>query len=470
MVVVGKRSAMRRGENARGALLALAMLGVVSTTAAAQDPRTMPPDSWLEIPGTHLRDVAPPPEFDVLRGGEGLAAVIDHWSGAALDTTRSRLIVWGGGGSGYYGNELYVFDVATLAWSRLTDPSLAASVATGPVCGDPLPDGTPAPRSTYGGLAFLEHADRLFALGGGGTCGGCGKTLPWTYHFAGEGWRSHPPIDAAPATGCGNVAVYDPAANLLYFGDQSAASIGLWSYDIDRDAWSHLAGEPTDDFYSNTGAIDTRRRQLVFAGYGTDADASGLFSYPLDESPMVREAWPWRGTTGEPIAREWGPGFDYDPSRDRFVAWIGSPDAPDAPAYILDPETRTWTVSSALGAPPPSQNGTYGRWRYVASVDAFILVTSVDGNVFFYKPPGAVVPQDGGASLDGGAIVDGGANAPLDASSSFDAPSAGRAHPHFRGSSLGGCRIAARRGGRGAAFGGCVLLAAISIALARRRA
>jgi hypothetical protein len=32
-----------------------------------------------------------------------------------------------------------------------------------------------------------------------------------------------------------------------------------------------------------------------------------------------------------------------------------------------------------------ARNGVFGRWRYVASVNAFIAVSNAGGNVFFYK-------------------------------------------------------------------------------------
>jgi hypothetical protein len=37
-------------------------------------------------------------------------------------------------------------------------------------------------------------------------------------------------------------------------------------------------------------------------------------------------------------------------------------------------------------APAPTQNGIFGRWRYVPSLDAFVVVTAIDQNVQFYKP------------------------------------------------------------------------------------
>src|SRR5262245_42471120 len=97
-----------------GALLLACSL--VSVSRAADLP-PLQPGVWVEVPGSRLRDVAPPSP------GGNVSKMIDAWSGGALDPQRGWLLVWGGGHSDYAGNELYAFDVNTLAWNRLTNPS-----------------------------------------------------------------------------------------------------------------------------------------------------------------------------------------------------------------------------------------------------------------------------------------------------------------------------------------------------------
>src|SRR5690348_7701856 len=65
--------------------------------------------AWQELPNTQLQSVCPPDNF----GGMNYAFsafcsnVIAAWNGAVADTTRNRLIIWGGGHTDYYGNEIY---------------------------------------------------------------------------------------------------------------------------------------------------------------------------------------------------------------------------------------------------------------------------------------------------------------------------------------------------------------------------
>jgi hypothetical protein len=56
----------------------------------------------------------------------------------------------------------------------------------------------------------------------------------------------------------------------------------------------------------------------------------------------------------------------------------------------LNPETHEWKSYEHPGAPYDTDKTKfveriYGRWRYVPSVNAFITVTSVDADVYFYK-------------------------------------------------------------------------------------
>jgi hypothetical protein len=267
----------------------------------------------------------------------------------------------GGGGHGdYHGNELYAFDVPTLAWQRITDPF------PDPVRDQQInADGTPNARHTYNGLAYLAHADRLFACGG--ALSGKGYALcdtTWTYDFSAKTWEAHPRQEHSPRGGIGHCCAYDPVSKRVFFGNDK----GLFAYTVDADAWVQL----TDDaFYYNTLAVDPKRRLLVGTGN------KGLFSYDLANGHPVRHALTSSG--GDAIITAGNPGFDYDPVADRLVGWF------KGMVYILDDETWTWSTHDVPGGPPDSANGTYGRWRYVPAVNAFILVTAWDADVFFYK-------------------------------------------------------------------------------------
>ena len=104
------------------------------------------PGEWYRVPNSKLDAVLPSP-VPVGDNRPGTPeSVIYEWSGGAYDTTRDRLIVWGGGHNNYSGNEIYAFDLATLRWQRLTDPS--ANVG-GTESSGYYPDGRPRSRHTF---------------------------------------------------------------------------------------------------------------------------------------------------------------------------------------------------------------------------------------------------------------------------------------------------------------------------------
>jgi len=327
--------------------------------AAQTTPGTMPADSWLSVPNTPMRSVAPVNgQFAGTWGVGGPGMVIAAWGGGALDTKRGRLILWGGGHADYYGNELYAFDIASLGWTRLTDPTV------NPVMDQEVnSDGTPNSRHTYGGLAYVAHADRFFGQAGslaGVGFAKCDKT--WTFDFDAKKWTDRNP----PTTSGGGFGVncsYDPATKKVWWG-----RTGLWSYDYDANTWTK---HNNDDFYYFTSTVDTKRGQMIVVGNGE------VFSYDLKNANYTKQ--PWTTTGGASFIAKGNVGLDYDPATDKIVGWRGGS------AYILDPVTQAWTVGTATGAPSEGQNGIYGRWRYVPSVNAFVVVTGLDTNVHFYK-------------------------------------------------------------------------------------
>jgi hypothetical protein len=328
----------------------------------------MAPDSWLAVPGTRLSAVVPDPaRYPRIQATNGPASIITSWSGAALDTRRDRLLVWGGGATNYWGNELYAFDIDRLAWIRLTDP------APDPVSDDreTNADGTPKSRSTYGGIAYIAHADRLFSSGG---CFGPGAapfaTASWEFDPETERWIDRRSTSAWRG-GFGCSCAYDPESGLVWWlCGQYPSTGGLWSYDHDRNTWTNRNADAAAEVAC---AMDTRRGLLVMVGNGA------VCAYDVRHADYAKQVWATTGGDGFVAAK--APGLDYDPVADRFVGWSGGA------VHVLDPETKAWTAHDSPGAPQPTANGIYGRWRYAPAVDAFVLVTAVEENVHFYRPP-----------------------------------------------------------------------------------
>jgi hypothetical protein len=325
------------------------------------------PGEWAEVPNTklehHLPDPLPP-------NWGGPETIMGAWSGGAYDTKRDRLIVWGGGHADYAGNELYVFDVNELVWSRFWGPSPEfPDIEGGGV--EAYDDGNPSSRHTYDGLEYIESVDRFWSQGGSVFPSGEVSFGTWTFDFTTKTWERK---GDAPDSTIGVVSAYDSVTGHVFHQGVSVFS----EYDAEADRYT-TRGEIPEGVWEDkrTAEIDPVRRLFVGVGQG--------YVDQWDLKSWRRKRLATKG--GKPIVDGNAPGFAYDPLRKCFVAWNGGPDV-----YTLDMETLSWTrhQSDQRGGSVPddiSAWGTYGRFRYVASKDVFIAVDAINENVFFYRMP-----------------------------------------------------------------------------------
>lgn len=336
---------------------------LAASLVAANDIRNLAPNTWVEIPNSKIRSCVPSAaQYPAIQASSGPKSIIGAWNGGLFDTKRDRFIVWGGGHADYYGNEVYAFDLGTLGWTRITDPYPAPVMNI-----EENPDGTPNSRHNYGGNAYIAHADRFFTLGG--SLAGMGSapcTLTWTFDFDSLRWSNRKPA-TRPTVSFGATSSYDPESRLVYWG----SLWGFWSYNHDSNRWTRLAQDFY--FYEHNSCIDTKRGLFIAVGNGR------VVCYDIRNKNWKRQLW---ATTGDTSGITGKPGVDYDPVNDRIVAWKGGD------VYGLNPDTKAWTVHHGMGKVSPcASNGTYGRWRYVPSLGAFITVGHIDSNVFLYKLP-----------------------------------------------------------------------------------
>jgi len=343
--------------------IAVMVLGTSHAIASPVDDLRL--DAWTRIDRASLLSVAPDDGAGrAVRCVDGPSSVVSAWSGAAYDSRRHRLLVFGGGHRNYCGNEVYAFDVHALAWTRLTEPSPP------PFDRDPLGDGAPASRHTYDGLQYSPRADRMIAFGGSRSTDGHETRLTWLFDPEARTWRNAEPAGSPPGAGQAyNLSsAYDAATDRMLMRDPRA----IYALDLAANTWTKLADAP-HTWSQQRGAIDPTRRLYFTIGAGE------FTVFDIDKQRDVTSEWSTQGADG--LIGAPAPGLDYDPDTDALVGWSGG-----AP-YILALNGRRWTRSAAPGAPAAQQPfGTFGRWRYVPDLHAFILVNAADA-VYFYRPP-----------------------------------------------------------------------------------
>ncbi|MGQ0384081.1 MAG: hypothetical protein ACT4UP_05265 [Gammaproteobacteria bacterium] len=341
-------------------LAGLALTIAIPATAVAQSIPTT--TGWHPLADTKIRSVCA--AVPSLLGNEGCSAITEDWSGGTFDTTRNRLLIWGGGHFGYLGNEVYALEVGSPAIRRLNDSSLNPPTTCSH--NGSMPDGTPVSRHTYNHLAYIAHADRMYAFGGSGVP--CGWMLgdTWTLNLATLQWQRMNPTGPNPEANYGRVAAYDPDTRKVYIHD----ALNLFSYSLESNSYTRLTNDQVLS-QEMTATIDTKRKLFVIVGDGA------VYAYSLAAGTnFARQVWNTTGATNAVSGHYIG--LAYDPVTDRIVAWNGG-----NTVYSLNPDTRVWSAITHPNGPGPAlANGTFGRFAYSAASGVFVVINSVDNNAY----------------------------------------------------------------------------------------
>ncbi len=327
------------------------------------------PGEWYEIPNSQLEQVQPNP---LPPNASGFDAVMDAWSGGAYDTKRERFIIWGGGHGDYSGNEIYVFDIETLKWERLTEPS--EDVGGDERSGE-YPDGTPRSRHTYDYIQYVPSCDMFCSFGGAAqypTAMGTPKNH--CFNFETNEWE---PKNNVIGNGTGSTSAIDYATGKAWKLD-AGNNADFASWDDETDTWTRHRSY-SDGWLEYYYKAAVGHGKYIILGNGE----TRVFSI---REPGTRSVS--LNTTGDTeIENAQAPGFVFDPNSGYFVAWDGGADV-----YTLDLQEERWskvTLASSNNVTPSSANsrGTYGRFQYVPKYKVFMGVNRTDENIYVFKPP-----------------------------------------------------------------------------------
>jgi hypothetical protein len=406
---------------------------LAATAKAAPDWNNLKPGHWAVVSENTIRDLDPCPQRNCSYSAvEGLSGVINDWCGGAFASGYGRfggLVVWGGGHNGYFGSEIYVFDLDSGRWVRVTDPYDDGSSSVAASCNEDgiYPDGSACPTHTYDQVEYHPATNRFVIIGGtpDPVCGGCVDDRVHLFDFDDRTWhlgaRKPSPLMYAGVTG------YDPARDAFWL--LSAYTRVFSRYDPVTDAWTEYGAVDNSFEIDGAGVVDPVRDLFLFL----DSRGSGkLYAIALEQptSNLIELA-----TEGDREIQSLGAalGFEYVPQEDCLVAWYDSADV-----YVLRPPEGDWRAGAwrwTRVPPDPANNvtprrnpnGTYGRFRYAASVNAFVLVSAYDGPVWAYRlTPGAGTGPNPDGGVDAG---DGGYDAGVDAGSDAASDEVGDAGP-----------------------------------------
>src|SRR5919197_54354 len=323
---------------------------------------------WYEIPNSQLRSVCPNPSaYQQIQGNEGCSAIVEDWAGGALDTTRNRLIIMGGGHGGYAGNELYALDLNTLTMERLNEPSTV--IRDGCTNGGTYADGKPVSRHTYNHLEYLPNQDAIFMWGG--SQWQCGYFIgdTWFFNLPTLTWTKKSSANG-PTANFGRAVAYDSNSNLIYARDD----FDLYSYNPASNAWTKRSYSSAGMSDYKTGIIDPIRKKYYLH---TNSSGATLYWYDISSptASVTLQSGQTSGCSG--FIGDYRAGWAFDSTQNRIVGWNGG-----NTIYILNPDTLSCTTVSYSGGPATVPNGTFGRFRYVPSLNLFVVCNSVDANCY----------------------------------------------------------------------------------------
>jgi hypothetical protein len=324
--------------------------------------RDLAPGHWYEIPNTKMDGVKPNP----IPAPGYIGAVMGAWNSGAFDTKRDRLIVWGGGHTDYSGNEIYVFDLATLKWSRVTDPYNDNDEVQ-------HPDGAPVSRHTYNSIAYIPDPVDRFFVGGGAAIWSSAQFLDdntYLFDFDTLRWETK---STTPVAYIGAFCAVAGDGRVWQHGAGQVSSLAV--YDATTDTWTSHADDGGWFSYAYTCDVDTARNHLL--AVGNDKTLAWDLNNPNQTVTILQ-------TSGDrEVEDSENTGLAYHPGSDRLIAWNGG-----ASVYALDRNTNVWTRIDTTGSVSPGAatvNGTFGRFRYSPTSDLFVTVASVISNVFVYR-------------------------------------------------------------------------------------
>ncbi|MEM6992688.1 MAG: hypothetical protein AAF721_19395, partial [Myxococcota bacterium] len=229
---------------------------------------------WGTISQNTLADVDPCPQQDCAWSAtEGQSGVINDWTGGAFATEEGGLgglIYWGGGHGGYYGNEVYVFDLETLHWERRSEPTDGQTPGDSGTYDLDLStglwwDGAPAATHTYDGVSYHPGTNSFVLLTTSDAPAPpwvpTGFLAPYTSSFSFDTGTWTQGTDAREAPGAIGFmsTAYDEARDLFWGWSYPEGTFS--SYDPNTDTWQsypqgfltnldHVSAiEPTHDLY-----------------------------------------------------------------------------------------------------------------------------------------------------------------------------------------------------------------------------
>ncbi|GMV73348.1 MAG: hypothetical protein AMXMBFR78_02990 [Rubrivivax sp.] len=370
--------------------------------------------------------------------------IVGAWSSFAWNTDTASLMLWGGGHANYAGNEMYIWNAASGAWSR---GSLPSKLSSSWFISD---NSAPQSAHTYDNQLYLPVNKMFLTLGGaafpsGGNFqaevgGAVVRTGPWMFDpsradpskvggSSGSGFDPATPggnmwINRGTSYGGtlpqsfveGSTAYRGEGGRDVVYVEADAWQSGwpfLYRYTVgdvrkgETDTWELVGRNSyTGAAFQGAAAIDSRNNLFVRTAGGSWGH--DLIVWDLSKAsaaaPVNNVTISLVDEAGAAFDLTKFYGLDYDSNLERFFVWDANA-LGDVYSFAAEYDasgqlSSTWTASriaSATAAHPdtPHSAGVLGKWQYVEELDAYLALAAYEGGdagVWLYKPFDVTTP------------------------------------------------------------------------------
>lgn len=305
-------------------------------------------------------------------GTGNFSMVFRAWNGAAVINYGAHKSVGlhGGGHQDYYGNEFYLFDLSTLMYQRMTNPSLANGGSwAGPFTNGILSDGTPNVPHTYNfqcgrGSTFVlgkrqvtntPSSVNMISVFDPAVAQATGSApLAWTNSIA------NPGISPTAYDGM----CYDSTRDLAWLVQSGGGNFGWASYNFSTDTWTPYS-QPTGNFSEpGVGPVYVAGKDMVLCFVNASNTLLGMDP----ASPTTNPVTLTRTGTPPPVVSR-GSGACWSSNLNAVVYWHENSNT----IHLLTPPagdwrtgTWTWSQRSVTGTSGNhTGNGAFNKFQVV---------------------------------------------------------------------------------------------------------
>lgn len=389
-------------------LLWLATWSVTWAETAPAWAQQISPGTWAQVGLNTLADVDPQKDSSLnpnfpnnapWHAVEGQSGVLQDWTGGALASrygSHGALLVFGGGHNGYFGSEVYAFDLGTQLWKRITDPYRGPF--NWPYTSTTFPNNSPVPTHTYDFVDYQPGTNSFVVMrsirDGVGPTENSDEARTHLLDLDTGKWRSSQRNNGLSLHDGGS-SCYDSNRDVFWImGPYSSRMFAKFNPNVTNNdgtvgSYTNYTGDNVD--IDTAAACDPVHDIYVYTEF---RKTDKIYARNLKDPSAARVTLKESGDI--PPSKDHGNGWEWSPNRQAFIYWRRGGDVYEFKLVDGSWDTGTWRwtklTSSGNSTIPQNMytdNGVYSRFRvaHYDDLEVAVVVNRIDGPVYAFRLP-----------------------------------------------------------------------------------